>query len=102
MVRFWRHNMPVYVPSLHEVVDRWVTTCTISLSNDRKQVQATGKAVLNPIDRNSKVLGKKIALTSALTVFESKEVRTNVWKDFWSWVSKWSSQNRVGKIEKGE
>jgi len=56
-------------------------------------------AILNPVDRYDKILGKKIALEKALKQGHfNKQFRTEIWSAFWEWVQSWQIQSNTDKV----
>lgn len=96
-IRFERkQNVETFIPSLKEFCHRDMTYCYIATPDEegkKMRVITCGIAILNPIDQNDKIVGKKIALTRALDEsWFNKNTRTAIWKYFWLWVSNWSSK----------
>ena len=75
------------------------TMCHIwCLTTKNRRKISVGVAIKHPVDRDDKLVGKKIALTRAISqananclVF-NKEQRKEIWAAFWNWVSCWNSK----------
>lgn len=51
-------------------------------------------AFLNPVDRNDKVIGKKVALQKTMEAMHfDKFQRTLTWKAFWAYINSWKKEN---------
>ena len=73
-VKFWR------------LASRHQTACVVTRSDG---VKSCGIATLHPNDRHHKIIGKKVALTKALSQSFDKYERTLIWDAFWEWVHGW-------------
>ena len=73
-----------------------------------KEPTFTGIAKLHPNDKPDKIIGKKIALKNAISNRQTleehmkrdlhhfdKEVRTAIWKAFFSWVTSWKKAEKI-------
>jgi len=117
-INFWRFTGNIPIPSQGMVL-RDITSCSIRKEGQKEEEEDiySGLTVLNPIDEYDKVVGKKIALTHALTQetiyikdetgtkvkriiwHVCKEIRVEIWKAFWEWVDSWDSVSAVSLKE---
>jgi hypothetical protein len=71
------------------------TICRICSSSSNK-TPFSATAFLHPNDKYDKIIGKKIALTKAISMMNiSKDERTSIWKAFWSWVESWKKKEKT-------